>query len=171
MKVRCLIVDDEPIARQIVEQYCSLLPDLLVVASCSNALEAKSFLEKGAVDILFLDINMPVLDGISFIRTLSKPPQIILTTAYKEYAHEAFDLAVCDYLLKPFALPRFMVAVDKAKERLFAGENAVDSNAAESFTYIRSEGKIFKINFEEVIMQKPTAITSGSFLILGQSGQ
>src|SRR5687767_8932300 len=109
----CLIVDDEPIARQIVETYCSHLPDLKVVASCATVFEAKAFLQSHNIDILFLDINMPVLDGVSFLKTLKIPPQVIFTTAYKEYAIDAFDLAACDYLLKPFSLERFLIAVDK----------------------------------------------------------
>src|SRR5215216_2173562 len=110
----CLIVDDEPIARQIVETYCSHLPDLKVVASCATVFEAKTFLQNQSIDILFLDINMPVLDGVSFLKTLKNPPQVIFTTAYKEYAIDAFDLSACDYLLKPFSLDRFLMAVDKA---------------------------------------------------------
>ena len=116
-KFKCLIVDDEPIARQIVEIYCSHLLDIEVLASCDNALEAKYVLQNEGVDILFLDINMPVLNGISFLKTLKNPPQVIFTTAYKEYAVDAFDLAACDYLLKPFSLERFIVAVDKALEK------------------------------------------------------
>ncbi|MGZ5135679.1 MAG: LytR/AlgR family response regulator transcription factor [Flavitalea sp.] len=152
MKLRCLIVDDEPIARQIVEKYCSLLPELEVVDSCGNALEAKRVLQQRTVDVIFLDINMPILDGLSFMKTLANPPQVIFTTAYKEHAHAAFDLAACDYLLKPFSLERFMVAVDKAKEKI-SGSVKVrnhETGTDDDFTYIKSEGKIYKINFKEV---------------------
>ena len=116
--IKCLVADDEPIARDILSNYCSHLPMLTVVAVCSNALEAKTEMQKQKVDILFLDINMPLLDGISFLKTLKDPPQVIFTTAYKEYALNAFDLAACDYLLKPFSLERFIVAVDKAIAQL-----------------------------------------------------
>lgn len=153
-KFKCLIVDDEPIARQIVEIYCGHLPDMEVVASCDNALEAKYVLQKGGIDILFLDINMPVLDGISFLKTLRQPPIIIFTTAYKEYALDAFDLAACDYLLKPFSLERFLIAVDKAKERLKPADTAVAKvveTEMEAFTFIRSEGKIYKILFADLL--------------------
>jgi len=150
MKVRCIIIDDEPIARQIVEQYCSYLPELEVMASAGNALDAKKLIQQGSVDLIFLDINMPVLDGLSFLKTLTNPPQVILTTAYKEYAHQAFDLAACDYLLKPFSLERFIVAVDKAKDTLLAKRKAAPEAAAETHTYIKSEGKIYKINFDEI---------------------
>ena len=109
MKIRCLIIDDEPIARQIVEKYCSFLPEMEVVKSVNNALEAKQIIQSSSIDLIFLDINMPVLDGLSFLKTLVIPPQVILTTAYKEFAHQAFDLAACDYLLKPFSLERFII--------------------------------------------------------------
>jgi DNA-binding LytR/AlgR family response regulator len=102
-KFNCLIVDDEPIAREIIQTYCSHFQYLEVLASCGNALEAKTVLQRQKVDILFLDINMPVMDGISFLKTLKSQPQVIFTTAYKEYAIDAFDLSACDYLLKPFS--------------------------------------------------------------------
>ncbi len=100
--ISCLVVDDEPIARSILQSYCGHLPALKIIASVGNALEAKKILQTQPIDLIFLDINMPVLDGIGFLKTLKQPPQIILTTAYKEYALEAFELSVCDYLLKPF---------------------------------------------------------------------
>ncbi|MBO9566152.1 MAG: response regulator, partial [Niastella sp.] len=89
----CLIADDEPIAREIIEGYCKHLPTLKVVASCANALEAKAIMQQQRIEILFLDINMPVLDGIAFLKTVKDPPEVIFTTAYKEYALNAFDLA------------------------------------------------------------------------------
>ncbi len=111
-KIKSLIVDDEPVAREIIQTYCSHLPNLLVVASCSNALEAKAILKQHKIDILFLDINMPVLDGIAFLKTLKNQPQVIFTTAYKEYAIDAFDLSAVDYLLKPFSFERFIIAAN-----------------------------------------------------------
>jgi DNA-binding LytR/AlgR family response regulator len=116
--VSCLIVDDEPIARDIIATYCSHVPDLNVVCCCGNAFEAIQLLKQQKIDILFLDINMPVLDGISFLKTLQVIPQVIFTTAYKDFAVTAFDLAACDYLLKPISLDRFIVAVNKATQRL-----------------------------------------------------
>lgn len=153
IKIKCLVVDDEPIARQIVEQYCAYLPELDVVASCADALEAKRVLSAKEVDIVFLDINMPVLDGFAFVKTLRKPPQIIFTTAYKEYAHEAFNISACDYLLKPFSLERFIQAVDKAKAHLIKDATPPASKAFNDATelYIKSEGKIFKLNTAEIL--------------------
>jgi DNA-binding LytR/AlgR family response regulator len=119
MKVyNCIIVDDEPIARDIIISYSQHLSALRITATCGNALEAKKVLEQSEADIIFLDINMPVLNGIAFLKTLRNPPQVIFTTAYREYAVDAFDLSAVDYLLKPFSMERFMMAVDKAIEKI-----------------------------------------------------
>lgn len=153
IKWKCVIADDEPIARDIIQSYCAHLPYLEVVASVSNAIEAKEALAKDNVDIIFIDINMPVMSGISFIKTLKTPPQVIFTTAYKEFAVDAFDLAACDYLLKPFSLERFMVAVDKAVERL-QGKPPMQENIAsssEDSIFIRADGKIYKILQNDVL--------------------
>jgi DNA-binding LytR/AlgR family response regulator len=152
-KWKCVIADDEPIARDIIHSYCMHLPYLEVVASVGNAIEAKEALAKDSIDILFIDINMPVMSGISFIRTLKNPPQVIFTTAYKEFAVEAFDLAACDYLLKPFSMERFMVAVDKAVERL-QGKTSPQENIAsssEDSIFIRADGKIYKVLQNDVL--------------------
>lgn len=147
MKLKCIIVDDEPIARKIIESYCSHL-DVEVIASCHDAMQAKSVIDSQKVDIAFIDINMPVLNGIAFVKTIRTKPQIIFTTAYKEYAHEAFDLDACDYLLKPFSLERFILALDKAKEKIITQKPILQEQPSDSFIYLRSEGKIFKIDFE-----------------------
>ena len=149
----CLIVDDEPIACEIVMHYCSHLPFLNIVAACSNAFEAKSILTDNQVDIIFLDIHMPVLDGLSFLKTLRYPAQIIFTTAYKEYAVDAFDLTACDYLLKPFSLERFIMAIDKAVDKLNATKSKSiphDEMSTDHF-FIKAEGKIVKISYEELL--------------------
>ena len=113
-KTHYMIIDDEPIAHRIIEDYCEALPHLELVKNCYNALEALQYLNSHRVDLIFLDINMPKLKGFDFLRTLANPPQVIVTTAYAEFALEGFELNVCDYLLKPFALPRFLTAVNKA---------------------------------------------------------
>ena len=154
-RINCLIADDEPIARDIIQGYCNHLPVLNVVASCSNALEAKAALQQQKVDILFLDINMPVLDGIAFLKTIKDQPQVIFTTAYKEYAVNAFDLAACDYLLKPFSLERFIVAVDKAIERLskpVATAPAVSPETrTEDHLFVKIDSKIYKIVYRDIL--------------------
>lgn len=153
MTLKCLIIDDEPIARKIVEQYCSYLPELEIVASCKDALEAKQLLQTSEVDIIFVDINMPILDGLAFVKTLRKLPQVIFTTAYKEYALEAFDINACDYLLKPFSIERFIVAVDKAKEKILPAAPKPQPGSQpseESSIYLKVEGKIFRIDLEQL---------------------
>jgi DNA-binding LytR/AlgR family response regulator len=157
MTYKCVIAEDEPIAREIIQTYCSHLPYIEVVASCGNALEAKMVLQQQNVDILFLDINMPVMDGVSFLKSLKTQPQVIFTTAYKEYAVDAFELSAVDYLLKPFSLDRFMMAVDKAVERLQAATNitptvrTVEEKPSEDFIFIKTDRKIFKIKYDELL--------------------
>ena len=154
-RINCLITDDEPIAREIIQNYCNHLPMLHVVASCGDALAAKAVIQEQPIDILFLDINMPVLDGISFLKTIKNPPQVIFTTAYKEYALNAFDLAAVDYLLKPFSLERFIMAVDKAIERL--NKNAPDTTQAiaqekkDDFLFVKTDGKIYRLLHTDIL--------------------
>ena len=116
-KIKCLLVDDEIPAIQILEQYASMIEQLEVVASCDNALKAFDILKKEKVDLIFLDINMPVISGIEFIKALKNPPTIIFTTAYREYAIESYEMDVLDYLLKPFGFDRFLKAVDKYRSK------------------------------------------------------
>ena len=153
-KFNCLIVDDEPIARDILVNYCSYLPALCVTGVCGNALEARKLIGETSVDILFLDIHLPVMDGISFFSTLKNPPQVIFTTAFKEYAVNAFDLAACDYLVKPFLLDRFVIAVDKAIDRINGTVTLPDkynTGEVDDFFFVRSEGKIIKINYADLL--------------------
>lgn len=153
-KLNCLIVDDEPIAREILQTYCNYLPDLNVVGLCGNALEAKAILQEQKIDILFLDINMPVLDGIAFLKTIKMHPQVVFTTAYKEYAAEAFDLSACDYLLKPFSLDRFIIAVDKALERIGVKKAIINKEPdlkSEHYIFIKADGKIHQVLYDSLL--------------------
>lgn len=111
---RYLVVDDEPIAHRIIERYCNDLPHLELAGHCYDALEAMQFLSREPVDLMFLDINMPKLKGFDFLKTLANPPKVIVTTAYKEFAIEGYELDVVDYLLKPFGFERFVKAINKA---------------------------------------------------------
>lgn len=152
--INCLVVDDEPVARRILINYCGHLPSLQIVGECGNALEAKDRLLAGDVDLLFLDIRMPVLNGIEFLKTLKNAPLIIFTTAYQEYAVTAFDLAACDYLLKPFSLDRFIIAVDKAKEKLLQPSKslvATHPDSAQDYLIIKHDGKIFKVFYGDCL--------------------
>ncbi|WP_333780690.1 LytR/AlgR family response regulator transcription factor [Tenacibaculum retecalamus] len=113
--MRYLIIDDEHIAHKIIMEYCEMLPHLKLQKNCYNALEALEYLNMHTVDLIFLDLNMPKLKGFDFLKTLSSPPKVIVTTAYSEFALEGFELSVSDYLLKPFSFERFLKAVNKVK--------------------------------------------------------
>ncbi|MCP4217538.1 MAG: response regulator transcription factor [bacterium] len=114
MKLKCMIVDDEPLAQRVLEKYVSSLPSLELVKKCSTAIEAISFLHENSIDLMFLDIRMPELTGLDMLKTLNDPPGVIITTAYSEYAIEGYEYSVIDYLLKPIAFDRFLKAVNKA---------------------------------------------------------
>lgn len=116
-QIRCLLVDDEPPAIQLLEKYTSMIEQLEVVGKTHNAVKAFDLLKDKEIDLIFLDIQMPVLNGIDFVRTLKNPPAIILTTAYREYALDGYDLDIIDYLLKPISFDRFLKAVDRYRER------------------------------------------------------
>ncbi|MEM6644599.1 MAG: LytTR family DNA-binding domain-containing protein [Bacteroidota bacterium] len=122
-KYRCLLVDDEPPAIELLEKYISMVDQLEVVGTSHSAVKAFDLLKKQAVDLLFLDIRMPVLNGLDFLKTLQHPPAVILTTAYREYALDGYDLDIVDYLLKPIAFDRFLKAIDRFQNR-FAEETA-----------------------------------------------
>lgn len=115
--IKCLLVDDEPPAIELLEKYTSMIDQLEVVGTSHSAVKAFDMVREKAVDLIFLDIRMPVLNGIDFIKTLKNPPSIILTTAYREYAIDGYDLDIIDYLLKPIAFDRFLKAVDRYRER------------------------------------------------------
>jgi len=114
--LKYIIIDDEPLAHEIIEEFCSMLPHVQLEKNCYNAMEAMQFLNENAVDFMFLDINMPKLRGLDFLKTLTKPPKTIITTAYKEHALEGFELNVVDYILKPFSFDRLVKAVNKVSD-------------------------------------------------------
>lgn len=116
MSLRCLIIDDEPLAHGVITEYAKDIPFISITGHCYRATEALEFLSKQQIDLIFLDIRMPKLNGLDFLRTLQHKPLVIITSAYEEYALESFDLAVCDYLLKPFRFDRFLKAVNRAQE-------------------------------------------------------
>lgn len=112
--IRYLIIDDEHVAHDIIKGYCDVLPNMKLMKHCYDALEALDYLRNDAVDLIFLDLNMPKLKGFDFLKTLPNTPKVIVTTAYKEYALEGYELEITDYLLKPFSFERFLKAVNKA---------------------------------------------------------
>ena len=152
--INCLIVDDAPVAREILLAYCKLLPILHVAGTCSDAFEARDKIQEVPIDLLFLDINMPILTGMDLMRTIKHPPQVIFTTAYREFATDAFDLGACDYLVKPFSLERFIIAVDRAIERIGrqnrSAEPGIPANQ-NNHLLVRSEGVINKLNYDQIL--------------------
>jgi DNA-binding LytR/AlgR family response regulator len=153
MTWKCLLVDDEPLAIEVLEKYIEAVDQLQVVGTCRNAFQAMEFLQKNSVDLIFLDIHMPKLTGTSFVRTLQHPPKIIFTTAYKEHAIDAFELDAVDYLLKPISLERFLRAVNKLTQTTFTHpeEISVISEAASGFIYFRSDRKMVKLFYDEIL--------------------
>ena len=150
-KLNCIIADDEPIARQILENYVDAIPYLNLVASCKNAFEVLGILQEKEIDILFLDINMPKLSGLSLLKTLQKRPNVIITTAYPEYAIEGFELSVTDYLVKPFSLERFMQAVQKVnKKAVIKTTTVIQEKETTNSIFVKSDKKIIKLNFNEI---------------------
>ncbi len=146
MKIRCAIIDDEPLSIKVVEKYLADLPQLELVATCKNAFEAMELLRKESIDLIFLDINMPKLSGVSFLKSLSKPPLVIFITAYPEYAVEGFELEALDYLLKPFSFERFLKAINRAQEKMVSSN---DENAKDHL-FIKADKKLYKVNFEDI---------------------
>ena len=148
--IRCMIVDDEPLALDILENYIQRVPNLQLVKRCKHALEAYDYLQRDSVDLIFLDIHMPELTGIDFIKSLSNRPLVIFTTAYSNYAMEGFNLDVLDYLLKPIAFDRFLKAVDKAS-LLLSSEPEGNQENSEEFLFVKSDGKMVKVRYDDVL--------------------
>jgi len=152
MRTRCLIIDDEPLAIEAISMHIEKLESLKLVDSCTDAIQAFDILRNHQIDLMFLDIQMPEMTGLDFLRALKKPPRVIFTTAYRDYAIEAFDLDVIDYLLKPISFDRFMQAVNKyfdsSPQDVFVGRS--NEKISNDFFYIKSEKKNVKIRFEEI---------------------
>ncbi|MDY8135904.1 response regulator transcription factor [Aquimarina sp. 2201CG5-10] len=150
--IRYLIIDDEHIAHGIIKRYCDLLPNLELMKNCYDALEAFEYLSKNEVDLIFLDLNMPKLKGFDFLKTLPSPPKVIVTTAYKEYAIEGYELNITDYLLKPFSFERFLKAVNKAvtsPSKAPAGIN-VTPETTEKSIFLRSNKKYTQVLLNDI---------------------
>ena len=151
MKLNCLIIDDEPLARKGLREYVQEIDFLHCVASCENALKAASFLSQEKIDLIFLDIHMPKLSGIEFLKTLKNPPLTIITTAYSDYALEGYSLDVIDYLVKPINFDRFLKASQKALE-FFELKARAEHNAASPVDYffVRCDRKFEKVFFRDL---------------------
>ena len=150
----CLIIDDEPIAVRVIKKHLSVFTDFDIVAECSNALEAMPILTKEKIDLLFCDIQMPQITGIDFIRSLSHPPKVIFTTAYRDYAIEAFELNVIDYLLKPISFERFTKAINNFLELdtiKHGKEQNYESDRTRDFIFLKADKKHYKIDLSDIL--------------------
>jgi DNA-binding LytR/AlgR family response regulator len=152
--LNCLVIDDEPPAREIIRRYIEKMPVLRIAGECSNALESISFLQQNEIDLIFLDIRMPQMNGNQFLKTIKNSPPVIFTTAHIEYALEGYELDVIDYLLKPVKFERFVKAVNKAF--IANGHSVVDikpvieTGNGENFVYFRSERKMVKVMLQDI---------------------
>ena len=154
--INCIILDDEPIAREILELYVQKTPELKLISITKNVREAIDVISKNSVDLIFLDIQMPEISGITFAKIIDKNVKIIFTTAHREYAVEGFEIQAIDYLLKPFSYERFNLAVNKYSKSYSSIESEETTSPVEiqnnSFTFIRSERKMIKVNFKDIIL-------------------
>ena len=155
MKTRCLLVDDEPLAIKLIESHIQKLDNLEIIGTCSNAMGAFEILRDKKIDLLFLDIQMPQITGIEFLKTLKNPPKVIITTAYRQYALEGYELDVVDYLLKPISFERFLKAVNKyyhyaSKDIQVFSHPAGNEGESISFLDVSENKKIIRINLKDI---------------------
>lgn len=182
--IKCLIVDDEPLAQQVIEKYAAQYNELQVVAKCDSAMAAFEALHKHSIDLVFLDINMPVISGLNFLKSLNNPPMVIFTTAYAEYAIEGFELDAVDYLMKPIAPDRFAKAIEKVFLRL--DKPISNSNPAlaqinspkepqKDYVFFKADGKLVKVMFHEILFCEGMKdylkihLKSGKYLVIHQT--
>ncbi|WP_372948371.1 LytR/AlgR family response regulator transcription factor [Mariniphaga sp.] len=156
MKTNCLIVDDEPLARELIRNHIQKLDNFEIVGECGDAMKALEVLRNHKVDLMFMDIQMPQITGIEFLKTLKHPPQVIITTAYREYALEGFELDVVDYLLKPITFERFLKAVNKyfqvSTDNFGSVENYSPVNKNdEAFIYVKENKKVLKLHLNDIL--------------------
>lgn len=152
--IRCLIVDDEPPAREVIRHYAEQVPSLEIAGECENAIQAFAFLQQKPINLIFLDIRMPQLNGNDFLKTLSNPPKVIFTTAYSEYALEGYDLNAVDYLVKPVRFERFLKAIHKAfaaSSVKYADTVPAEEKKSEAFVYFRADRKMVKVMLDDVL--------------------
>ena len=154
MAIKCIIVDDEPLAIEIVESYVGRIEELQLVGSFRHAIQAFTFIQQNPVDLIFLDIQMPKLSGIDFLKTLKNPPKVILTTAYRDYAIDGFELEVIDYLLKPIPFERFLKAVGKVMHQPLAPPQSSPQKTdalTEDYVYFKVDKKMIKTKMKDVL--------------------
>jgi len=153
MLVKAIIVDDEPLARQVILEYAKDIPNLEIVCTCPNALEANKTIKETQVDLMFLDVDMPKLSGLDFLKNITHAPLVILTTAYTDYALEGYELNILDYLKKPFGFDRFFKAFQKAEEQLSLLQLKTSSqkdNAKPEYIFIKSNKKTVRVQIDDI---------------------
>jgi DNA-binding LytR/AlgR family response regulator len=153
MTIKTIIVDDEPLALDIIEAFVLKMPNLELVARCENAIDAMEAIKTKEVDLILLDIQMPQITGIEFLKSLRNPPLVIFTTAFSQYALEGFELDAVDYLLKPISLDRFMKAINKVSERIAIKKqgNSTIEEIGDDYFFVKSDKKLIKISFSDII--------------------
>ena len=154
-KLLCIVIEDEPLSQDILSKFISDTPQLELSGICGDALSASSLLRTSRADLIFLDINLPVMSGLSFLRSLSRPPMVIFTTAYPEYAVEGFEADAVDYLVKPFSFERFLKAVNKACDRMNvilskSSPQTVNPQETTGFIILRADKKVYKVNYPDI---------------------
>jgi DNA-binding LytR/AlgR family response regulator len=150
--IKCIIVEDETLAQDVLRSHLQKIDRLELVAICNNALEAREVLSKQGVDLMFLDIQLPGMTGLNFLRSLPTPPLVVLTTAYSEYAVESYEFNIIDYLLKPVSFERFCKAINKIVDgRLYTQVTKGKDNFAGDHIFVKSNGKFYKVNFSEIV--------------------
>ncbi|UHO39706.1 response regulator transcription factor [Chryseobacterium capnotolerans] len=163
MSIKYIIVDDEYVAHDIISKYCSLLPNMQLMQNCYDAIEAIEYLNDHTVDLIFLDLNMPKIKGFEFLKTLPNQPKVIVTTAYKEYALEGYELNIVDYLLKPFSFDRFLKAINKA----FINTSKIPTTAPQEKhnekpekVFLRTNNKHIQVDIDDILF----AEASGNYI-------
>lgn len=151
-----LIIDDEHIAHDIIKGYCDLIPNMQLMKNCYDALEAFEYLNKNEVDLIFLDLNMPVLKGFEFLKTLQNPPKVIVTTAYQEFALEGYEHNISDYLLKPFGFERFLKAANKAISSVVQKTVSSEKNDVPNRIFVQSNKKHIQLETENILYIEAT---------------
>lgn len=148
--MKCIIADDEKLARSLMESYVQKIPFLELVGTFKNGLEVNEFLQENEIDLLITDIQMPEILGTDLVKTLTHPPLVIFTTAYKDYAIEGFELSAIDYLLKPFPFERFLTAANKAKELFDTQHNSKDVMLKKDYLTIKADHKLYKVQYADI---------------------
>ncbi|WP_407266753.1 LytR/AlgR family response regulator transcription factor [Tenacibaculum maritimum] len=152
MRISCIIIDDEPLAVKVIKNHLQELRQIVVIGTFTNPIEALPVLEVEKIDVMFLDINMSRMNGLEFLRSISVKPYVIVTTAYREYAAESYDLNVLDYLVKPIPFPRFLKAINKVTQQLYLTKNIVQNvGDQDSFIFLKVEKKLVKVKYVNML--------------------